>query len=201
MKQVSVMKLKQIASINAGYPFRGKIPEVAASGVVAVQMKNITAQNEIHWASCIHTKLSGKREPNYLQAGDILVAARGNHYYAVLIHEEMFQARIQAVAAPHFFVIRLRSDNVLPGYLTWFLNQRPCQSYLEQNAEGTLTKSIRRSVLEDVTIAVPELSKQRTLIDLANTLGQEKKIVEQLLRNNERLMNTIAGDLLATLKQ
>ena len=107
MKQLSAMKLKEIASINAGYPFRGKIPEVAGSGVVAVQMKDITAQNEIHWASCIHTELTGKREPNYLHPGDILVAARGNHYYAVLIHEEMFQARIQAVAAPHFFVIRL----------------------------------------------------------------------------------------------
>ena len=63
MKQVSVIKLKQIADINAGYPFRGKIPEVAGSGVVAVQMKDITAQNEIHWASCIHTELTGKREP------------------------------------------------------------------------------------------------------------------------------------------
>ena len=195
------MKLKQIADINAGYPFRGKIPEVAGSGVVAVQMKDITAQNEIHWASCIHTELTGKREPNYLQPGDILVAARGNHYYAVLIHEEMFQARIKAVAAPHFFVIRRWPNNVLPGYLAWFLNQRPCQSYLEQNAEGTLTKSIRRSVLENVTVVLPELAKQRAIIDLANTLGQEKKIVEQLLRNSERLMNTIAGDLLATLKQ
>ena len=196
-----MIKLKQIADITAGYPFRGKIPEVAGSGVVAVQMKDITAQNEIHWASCIHTELTGKRDPNYLQPGDILVAARGNHYYAVLLHDEMPQARIQAIAAPHFFVIRLGSNDVLPGYLAWFLNQRPCQSYLEQNAEGTLTKSIRRSVLEDVTIAVPELAKQRILIDLANTLGQEKKIVEQLLRNNERLMNAIASDLLATLKQ
>ena len=174
---------------------------MAGSGVVAVQMKDITAQNEIYWASCIHTELAGRREPNYLQPGDILVAARGNHYYAVLLHDEILQVRIQAVAAPHFFVIRLRANNVLPGYLAWFLNQRPCQSYLEQNAEGTLTKSIRRSVLEDVTIAVPELAKQRTIIDLANTLGQEKKIVEQLLRNSERLMNAVASDLLATLKQ
>ena len=112
----------------------------------------------------------------------------------------MFQARIQAVAAPHFFVIRLSSNDVLPGYLAWFLNQHPCQSYLEQNAEGTLTKSIRRSVLEDVTVALPELAKQCAIIDLANTLGQEKKIVEQLLRNSERLMSTIASDLLATLE-
>ena len=90
---------------------------------------------------------------------------------------------------------------LFPGYLAWFLNQRPCKSYLEQNAEGTLTKSIRRSVLEDVTVAWPELAKQRAIIDLANTLGQEKKIVEQMLRNSERLMNAIASDLLATLKQ
>ncbi|MYH69825.1 MAG: restriction endonuclease subunit S [Gammaproteobacteria bacterium] len=195
------MKLRQIADINAGYPFRGKIPVVPGSGVVAVQMKDITTQKEILWENCTHTELTAKREPYYLQPGDILVAARGNHYYAVIIRDEILQAGFQTVAAPHFFMIRVRSNNIIPEYLAWFLNQRACQGYLEQNAEGTLTKSIRRSVLEDVTVVMPDLAKQRSIINLANILGQEKKIVEGMLRNSERLMNIIANDLLSTLKQ
>ncbi|MBF4359683.1 restriction endonuclease subunit S, partial [Vibrio anguillarum] len=56
------MKLKQIATINAGYPFRGKIPEVPGSAVVAVQMKDVSLTEGIRWSDCLETTLPGKRE-------------------------------------------------------------------------------------------------------------------------------------------
>lgn len=190
------VKLKQIATINAGYPFRGKIPEDAGSQVVAVQMKDVSPSEGIRWSECIKTVLTGKREPDYLTPGDILVAARGSHNYAVLVDDTLFATGSQAVAAPHFFVVSLKRKDVLPEFLVWLLNQALCQRYFEQNAEGTLTKSIRRSVLEDTPVVVPPLAKQQAIVGLANTLRQERRIAEQLLRNGERLMNAIAGSLL-----
>ncbi|MDV6344008.1 restriction endonuclease subunit S [Nitrosomonas sp. Is37] len=191
------MKLKQIATINAGYPFRSKIPEVIDSSVIAVQMKDVSLQEGIHWTNCLTTELTGKREPGWLQPGDILVAARGSHNYSVAVDENLLRAGVQAVAAPHFFVVSIQRKAVLPQYLAWFLNQSPCQRYFEQNAEGTLTKSIRRRVLEDTPIAVPPLAKQQAIINLVNAIKQERQIVEQLLRNHERLLDIIASDLLA----
>ncbi|MCO6427668.1 restriction endonuclease subunit S [Nitrosomonas communis] len=191
------MKLKQIATINAGYPFRGRIPEVTGSDIVAVQMKDVSPQQGIRWANCLTTRLTGKRAPGWLQPGDILVAARGSHNYAVLVDESLFQTSMQAVAAPHFFVVSIKRKAVLPPYLAWFLNQSPCQRYFEQNAEGTFTKSIRRSVLEDAPIAVPPLTKQQAIINLAYAIRQERQIMAQLLRNHEHLLDTIASGLLA----
>lgn len=190
------MKLKQIAFINAGYPFRSKIPEVADSAVVAVQMKNVSLQAGIQWAGCLRTELTGKRAPGWLRPGDILIAARGGHNYAVQVDAGFREAGVQAVAAPHFFVIRLKNPTVLPEYLAWFLNQHPCQRHFELNAEGTLTKSIRRSVLEETLIAVPPLAKQQAIIGLANTIRQERHLMEQLLRNGEQQLNSIACELL-----
>jgi hypothetical protein len=83
------VKLKQLASINAGYPFRGKIPEVAGSSVVVVQMKDASPADGIRWSSCLETRLTGKRQPDYLSPGDILVAARGNHNYAVSVDQTL----------------------------------------------------------------------------------------------------------------
>lgn len=190
------MKLKQIATINAGYPFRGKILESAGSGVVAVQMKDVSQREGIQWSSCMETELTGKREPDWLKPGDILVAARGSHNYAVLVSDQHLQTETHAVAAPQFFIVRSKQDDVLPEYLVWFLNQQPCQRHFEQNAEGTLTKSIRRSVAEETPIAVPPLAKQKAIIGLARTVRQEQRIAEQLINNGERLLNTIATDLL-----
>jgi restriction endonuclease S subunit len=189
------MNLADIATISSGHPFRGKIPEVGGSGSWVIQMKDASPQEGIDWAGCIQTAITGKREPDWLKEGDILVAARGSNNYAVLVDFPP-DTSIKAVAAPYFYVIsQLRSD-VLPAYLTWLLNQTPCQRYFEQNAEGTLTKSIRRTVLECTPVAIPPLAKQQAIIALVSTLRQEQQIVEQLLRNGEGLLSSIAFDLL-----
>jgi hypothetical protein len=196
MNEIFSVKLTQIATINAGYPFRGKISEVAGSSVVAVQMKDASPRDGIHWDRCVRTKLTGKRIPDWLEPGDILVAARGSHNYAVQIDEAGLETGVQAVAAPHFFVVSLKRKDILAGYLAWFLNQEPVQRYFEQNAEGSLTKSIRRSVLEETPLAVPTLTQQRAIVGLATALRKEQRFAEQLLRNGERIMGTIASDLL-----
>jgi len=189
------VKLKQIATINAGYPFRGKIPEVPGSAMVAVQMKDVSLTEGIRWSDCLETELTGKREPDYLTAGDILVAARGSHNYAVQVDLALATIGKQAVAAPHFFVISLKKADILPEFLVWLLNQTPAQRYFEQNAEGTLTKSIRRSVLEDAPVVVPPLAKQRVIISMAATLREEHKLIQKLISNGERMMSAIAKGL------
>lgn len=186
------VKLKQIVTINAGYPFRGKILEVANAQAIVVQMKDVSPAIGIRWSGCVNTGLTGKRHPGWLQTGDILIAARGSHNYAV----EVVGAHLNAVAAPHFFIVRIKKKEILPGYLAWFLNQAPCQRYFKQNSEGSLTKSIRRSVLEEALIAIPSLIKQRAIINLDKTLKQEQYLLEQLRCNNEQLMKAIVNDLL-----
>lgn len=190
------MNLADIATISSGHPFRGKIPEVGGSGSWVIQMKDTSPQTGIDWAGCIQTIITGKREPDWLKAGDILVAARGSNNYAVLVDLPP-DTSIKAVAAPYFYVISQLGNNVLPAYLAWLLNQTPCQRYFEQNSEGTLTKSIRRTVLENAPVAVPPLAKQHAIIALVSTLRQEQQIVEQLLRNGEGLLSSIAFDLLS----
>jgi len=189
------VKLKQVAIINAGYPFRGKIPEVPGSAVVAVQMKDVSLTEGIRWSGCLETELTGKREPDYLTTGDILVAARGSHNYAVQVDQLLASTGKQAVAAPHFFVVSLQNNDILPEFMVWQLNQAPAQRYFEQNAEGTLTKSIRRSVLEDAPVVVPPLAKQRTIIAVASTLREEQKLMQRLVNNGERMMSAVARDL------
>lgn len=190
------MQLKQIAVINAGYPFRSKVPEHPDSSIVAVQMKDISLSEGIRWSECTPTELTGKREPNYLAVNDILIAARGNHNYAALVDDGLAATGKQAVAAPHFFVVTLKRRDILPEFMIWLLNQAPAQRYFEQNAEGTLTKSIRRNVLEQTPVVVPPQDKQRAIVAMASSLRQEQRLAQQLIQNGERMMNIIVNNLL-----
>ncbi|VAW56970.1 hypothetical protein MNBD_GAMMA07-845 [hydrothermal vent metagenome] len=193
------MLLRDVADITVGYPFRGKIPEQSGTGIVAVQMKDIGSEYYVNWGNCIETELTGKKKPVWLKLGDILVAARGNSNYAALVAGVVDQLR--SVASPHFFVLSNYSDKISPQYLQWFINQTPSQRYFQREAEGTLTKSIRRSVLENLPVAVPSIEKQEKIVQLHMALVHEQIVLRQLTHNAQRMMNTIVNDLIKEANQ
>lgn len=187
------LNLLNISTISAGYPFRGKIPEVTNSGMHVVQMKDIDAEYSVHWNTVIETKFTGRLSTNWLRSGDILFAARGQRNYAVLIDAEIKERH--AVAAPQFFVIRLNQPHIIPEYLSWFLNQSIAQRYFLSNAEGSTTPSIRRQVLETTPIILPSLKQQNTIIELAKIIGKEKQLAAKIVVNGEQLMQTLLNEI------
>lgn len=160
---------------------------------MVVQMKDISSEYGVDWSACVRSEATSKKAPDCLKTGDILVAARGNSNYAALVDTR--DASLPAVAAPHFYVVRLQSNALTPDFLAWQLNQAPCQRYFELHAEGTLTKSIRRQVLEETPIGLPSLAKQQAIMGIARTLREEHRLMQQLINNGEQLMNCIARDL------
>ena len=47
---------------------------------------------------------------------------------------------------------------------------------------------------------IPSLTKQRAIVGLSQTLLQEQRFLEQLVKNGDQLMTTIATNLLGDLK-
>ncbi|MCF6188906.1 MAG: restriction endonuclease subunit S [Cocleimonas sp.] len=186
-------KLIDISSILPGHPIRGVITEKEEAGVFVVQLKDASPNRGVDWSSCIEIELTGKRKPDWVEAGDILFSSRGRNNHAVLVDSPPEAKKI--VAAPHFFIIRDLNSNVLPAYLTWLLNQPPCQRHFKREAEGSHTKNIRRGVIEDAPVVIPSLQKQKNIINLAEAQKQQQFILKQLIHNGERTMNAIANDL------
>lgn len=189
----NILKLKDVATVTAGHPFRGKIPEKSGSGVYAVQMKDISVESGICWDSVIETELSGKKRPDWLLNDDVLFAARGSRNYAVLID----QVTGKVVSSPHFYILRVNEKTLLPEFLVWQLNQKLLQNYFDRSAEGSVTKSVRRSILESAAITIPPLDKQKQILGLYKTLLKEKKLCAELSRNADKLMNSVARELVA----
>jgi len=188
------LRLADIVTLSSGHPFRGKIPEKPGSGIYAIQMKDVSPEDGVCWDSAIETELSGKKQPDWLASGDVLFVARGSYNYAVVI-EEMDK---QAICAPHFYILRATDPSLLPAFLVWQLNQQPLQKYFGSVAEGSLTKSIRRSVLEQTEITVPLLETQHKILELHKAILQEKKLYAELISNADKLMHALASDLMAS---
>lgn len=188
-----ILKLINAVTLSSGHPFRGKIPERTSSGIYAIQIKNVSPENGVCWDSVIETELTGKKQPDWLAPGDVLFVARGSFNYAVLIEE----TDKQAICAPHFYILRVTNSSLLPAFLVWQLNQQPLQNYFDSVAEGSLTKSIRRSILEQAEIIVPTIEKQNQILGLYRTIMREKKLYAELISSADKLMHALACDLTA----
>lgn len=187
--------LAALVEVRSGYPFRGSIAEAPEGEVLAVQMKDVDAEAGIHWSGVIRTSLAGRKEPDWLQAGDVLFVFKGARFYAVCIDDPPGRS----VCSPHFLHLQVAPGGTLaPAFLAWQINQPPFQRQLQQAAEGTSQLSIRRPVLESLTLSVPPLIDQQRIVELADLARQERRVLSQLIHIRERQLQALAEDLART---
>lgn len=181
--------------LQGGHPFRGSIEESVEGDVLAVQMKDVDPDLGVHWPGVTRTALAGRKQPDWLRAGDVLFVSRGTRFYAVCIDEPPSPA----VCSPHFFLLRvLPQASLLPAFVAWQINQPPFQRQLQQAAEGSSQLHIRRPVLESLTLCVPSLADQQRIVALADLAGQERHALRQLIRNREHQLQALAESLAHT---
>lgn len=184
--------LGSLAGVRSGYPFRGSIEESAGGEVLAVQMKDVDVEEGVRWLGVTRTSLLGRKEPDWLQAGDVLFVSKGARFYAVCIDEPPSRA----VCSPHFYHLQVApSGSLLPAFLAWQINQPPFQRQLQQAAEGSSQLSIRRPVLESLALSVPPLADQHRIVELAELARQERRALHRLIQNRERQLQALAEDL------
>ena len=186
------IKLNEIADIEAGHPFRGAIPEHEQGDCQVIQVRDIDSDGQVNWGGLISTQITGRKQPDWLRAGNIIFAARGTRNLATC----MPHLDRPVVCAQHFFRITLKAtDNALPEFIAWQLNQTPLQRYFRQSAQGSAQVSIRRAVLEQAVIALPSLEQQTKLTQFASKAVKEKQLLTKLIDNRQQQIDAIANNL------
>ena len=163
---------KNITTIQTGV-FAKPIPK---GEIVYLQAKHFDENGELTNTLFPDLKADGKIEKHLLKNGDILFAAKGTKNFAACYETE----NIPAVASTSFFVIRLQTEEILPGYLTWFLNHPNTQYLLKGKAIGTSIASISKAVLEDLEITIPSIRKQELVLKIYKLRNKEKKLKLQI---------------------
>ena len=181
-----------LTTLRSGYPFRGSIEESADGEALAVQMKDVDPDLGVSWSGVMRTTLAGRKQPDWLKAGDVLFVSKGARFYAVCIDEPPSAA----VCSPHFFLLQvLPRAALLPAFLAWQINQSPFQRQLQQAAEGSSQLSIRRPVLESLLLSVPSLADQQRIVALTDLARRERQALHQLIHNREQQLQALAEGL------
>lgn len=186
-----IKPIKELAEVQSGHPFRGSVPLAQHGNALALQMRDVNIDGVIAWDSLVRTQIDEVREPQWLQNGDVIFVARGARNYAVALQD----VPPRTVCSQYFFLLRVKTDALLPAFLAWQINRAPAQRYLASNAEGSDQLSIRRGVLETLQLAIPPLPKQQMIVSLAEAAAQEKMQLEALIHNRQRQLDALAFEL------
>jgi len=190
------MWLKKLAKIQSGYINRGKIDPRDDGTCLLLQAKDVDADYLSYRTDALvrfTPKLSGK--DSFLKAGDILFMSRGARNFSVLIDK----LPESVLAAACFFVVRISNSEILPEYLSWYLNQSPVEEYLQRfSGRGVHMPVVRRAVLESIDIPFPPYNTQKKVSEINKLLQKEQALYKKLAEKRKNLITEIC--LKATLK-
>lgn len=179
--------------MSAGYPFRGKIDDLDGGDVAVIQLRNVDPENGIDWTSVSKIELPRQSAKALLKPDDIILSTRGGRNIAYHIGE----CPGRAVCSPHFFIVRLKSEAVLPGFLAWQINQKPAQDFFAAGATGSYILNLKRDVVESLWVKIPQIRDQERVVEIDAAAIAERAILAQLIGNRKIEMAAIAKELLS----
>lgn len=191
-KEKTATALGEIASISAGHPIRGRIEYDPQGSHLVVQIKDVDPVTGIDLSGLVRFSPKGRKEPILLGTEDLLFVGRGNRLFGVQVVRHLENA----VAAPHFFVIKINTPAVMPSYLAWFINHTRAQQYFWQHAAGSTIPHVNRKVIEDLPVLIPQLNKQATIVKAHGCWLREKRVMAQIEQKREQMITAILDDAL-----
>ena len=69
------------------------------------------------------------------------------------------------------------------------------------NCEGSVTKSIRRNVLDDFKIITPEITQQKVIVKVSELVVSERLIAKRLIEAGRDMMKGISQQLIKSEKK
>lgn len=193
-KKIKLKSLVSYGGIFSGYSFRGKITPVKGGELCVIQLKDIENDYTEVGSACIFVNKKQVKDKYYLKDGDILFTSKGANNYALPFYAS---DNYPSVASSAFFVIRLDEKKANPKYVSWYINQKKVQQYLESQATGTYTTSINRETIENIPILLPSIAQQEKIAHIAAFAAKEQELYKELVEKKNQLIRT---QLLTSLK-
>jgi len=119
-----------------------------------------------------------------LQPNDILLAGKGN------IFAVQWKGEVEpAVASGTFFVLSLKSREVLPEYLIWYLNSAGAQKQFAEHVKTTTVPHMRRGALDEIEIPVPPIEIQKAIVEAGRLMQEAKRLNNELIEQKEKTLD------------
>jgi restriction endonuclease S subunit len=189
------LKIKDIADVITGYTFREAIKTVTDTDIFVLQAKDVsTGQNIITTENLTQIAFSGIRTGSFLQNNDIIIVSRGMG--AGSFRSAVYNSVGNVIASSSVLILRIRNKDVLPEYVSLYLNSTDGQNKILETVIGSYIKAISRKKLEaEIEIPVPPLDKQKSLVELDKNIKEQEKIYNRKKELKKQIISATIKNL------
>lgn len=106
------------------------------------------------------------------------------------------KSNVGIVISSLFAYIRLKTELILPGYLSILMNSDKLRMFLERNSYGSSIKTINTSALKDLNLKVLPIEEQKRIIELHKLILKEKFLLRKLMREKNDYHNELINRML-----
>jgi restriction endonuclease S subunit len=176
--------LKSLAKVQMGYSFRARL-DVSGGEVSIVQMKDFRDDDTIDCRYLTKVDMEGVKERHLARRKDLIFRPRGQWITSAIINDD---PGLAVVSAP-LLIIRVKyEERVLPEYLNWWINQRESQVFLKSRSMGSLQKMVSKKTIEELEVVLPDLKRQKQIVELASLVAKEKELLHVIAEKREHLI-------------
>lgn len=172
--------MNDIAHVIAGYSFRIAIDDNEQGTTRVLQAKDIIMGELLNNLDGVaRVTLSGVGQSQHLEPNDILIVTRGMERGS--FRSVVFKAKQEnVIPSSSLHIIRIKnSDEVLPDYLSYYLNSTAGQQRLIEITAGAHIRSLSRKSLAALPVPIPPVDKQQTIVDLQRNMQEQQRILDR----------------------
>lgn len=187
--------LGDLAKVEAGFPFRGKVDPVDGGEVVILQQRDLTGlasspADEGAWRvpdTAVRASMQAGFKRHLLDTDAVLLQARGGQFLAAA-----FQGGFTAVAAHGLAVIRIRDAEALqPAYLSWWLNHPRTNRLLNSLSGGTHIPFISNRAIRELQLPLPAPVEQDRIVEADHVRRMHRALMQKLIKTNDQLVDAV----------
>ena len=191
--QIKKKTIKDIAEVILGFTFRTTLKETDDGNIAVLQAKNITDNLLIDGDILVLTEIDKLRSNALAKNNDVVISSRGNFKSAVL-----HLGKSPVVASSSTYLLRLQTKDVLPEYLSIYLNSKYGQKQIKGRATGAVISALPKRSLESIEVNIPSLAKQRKAIKVYENNLRYQKLINQKLFLTNKINESLIHKLIIT---
>jgi len=182
---IKIVKLGDISSITTGQVIKRK--EARPGDVDAIQYRILTLKSFDEDGFLVKEELdsfkaSEEIESKYITSKGDIVVRLSMPFTSITIDEES-----EGILIPSLFVaIRVNCNDILPSYLSLYLNSNKMKKQYIKEARGSAIQILKTSAFKEFEIMIPDMSIQEQAVTLNELMMREKRLLQLLIKENNK---------------
>ena len=182
---IKIVKLGDISSITTGQVIKRK--EARPGDMDAIQYRILTLKSFDEDGFLVKEELDTFKafeeiESKYITSKGDIVVRLSMPFTTITIDKES-----EGILIPSLFVaIRVNCNDILPSYLSLYLNSNKMKKQYIREARGSAIQILKTSAFKEFEIMIPDMSIQEQAVTLNELMMREKRLLQLLIKENNK---------------